>query len=280
MVLRIEDLDPRAKNAERARLVIEDLKWLGLDWDEGPYYQSERIDAYNDALEKLAERGLVYPCFCTRSELHAASAPHASDGTYVYGGTCRNLTSREIAEKSLSRQPAARLRVPEADDPSGMICFDDLGYGRRREVLAQDCGDFLVRRSDGVIAYQLAVAVDDCLMGVNQVVRGRDLLSSSARQIYLARLLGFDPPHYGHVPLLVASDGRRLAKRDRDMNLGELQEVGIRPEDIIGRMAQALDLAGRGEAINAAEFARRFSWQAIRDHRNDVTVDEFFSFSR
>lgn len=283
MVLRIEDLDPRAKDAERARLVIEDLAWLGLDWDEGPYYQSERIGLYDDAIGRLAARGLTYPCFCTRSELHAASAPHASDGTYVYRGTCRNLTEREVAEKCLARPAATRLRVPEANDPSGTIAFEDYAYGPQLEVLAQDCGDFLVRRSDGVIAYQLAVVVDDCLMGVNQVVRGHDLLSSSARQIYLARLLGFEPPRYGHVPLLVAADGRRLAKRDHDMDLGALREAGVRPEEIVGRMARTLDLAEDGETLDAPEFARRFSWQAIRNHQGDVTVrtaDGYFSFSR
>ncbi len=183
MVLRIEDLDPRAQDRSVARLLMDDLTWLGLDWDEGPYFQSERGDLYADAIEHLGEQGLTYPCFCTRSELHAATAPHASDGTYVYQGTCRNLSPEEVARKSMVRRPATRLRVPDEDDPAGTVTFDDVVYGRCSEMLARECGDFLVRRSDGVVAYQLAVVVDDALMGVTQVVRGHDLLGSAPRQI-------------------------------------------------------------------------------------------------
>ncbi|HBO62457.1 MAG TPA: tRNA glutamyl-Q(34) synthetase GluQRS, partial [Olsenella sp.] len=138
--------------------------------------------------------------------------------------------------------PATRLRVPEADDPAGTVEFRDLAYGPRREVLARECGDFLVRRSDGVVAYQLAVVVDDALMGVTQVVRGRDLLGSCARQIYLGRLLSHPAPQYGHVPLLVAPDGRRLSKRDRDLDLGVLRERGVAPERIVGALAAAAGL--------------------------------------
>ena len=181
MVLRIEDLDPRAQDRSVARLLMDDLTWLGLDWDEGPYFQSERGDLYADAIERLGEQGLTYPCFCTRSELHAATAPHASDGTYVYQGTCRNLSPEEVARKSMVRRPATRLRVPDEDDPAGTVTFDDVVYGRCSEMLARECGDFLVRRSDGVVAYQLAVVVDDALMGVTQVVRGHDLLGSAPR---------------------------------------------------------------------------------------------------
>lgn len=274
MVLRIEDLDPRTKDPERARQIVDDLTWLGLDWDEGPLRQSDRDDVYLEALSRLEDLGVTYPCFCTRSELHAASAPHASDGTYIYQGTCRNLTREEVAERSKARPAATRLRVPGPDEELGTIDFVDLGWGPRHEVLARDCGDFLVRRSDGVIAYQLAVVVDDCLMGINQVVRGRDLLSSSGRQIYIARLLGFEPPTYGHVPLLVASDGRRLAKRDRDCDLGALREAGTAPEQIIGRLAEPLGLAEHGEELGADEFASRFSWDAVRRHHEDIVVTQ------
>ena len=213
LVLRIEDLDPRAQRREVAELLMRDLEWLGLTWDEGPYFQSERTVIYRAAVDKLTAQGLTYPCFCTRAELHAASAPHASDGTYLYQGTCRNLSAEEIARRAALRPPAMRLKVPPASDPAGTITWTDLAFGPQTEVLARECGDFLVRRSDGVFAYQLAVVVDDCLMGVNQVVRGSDLLGSSARQTYLARLLGYEPPTFGHVPLLVAPDGRRLSKR-------------------------------------------------------------------
>lgn len=211
MVLRIEDLDPRAQSRENARLIEDDLTWLGLDWDEGPYYQSERSDIYTEAIELLRSKGLTYPCFCTRSELHAATAPHASDGTYVYAGTCRGLSAAEVARKSLERPGATRLRVPEGQD--AFIAFDDLAYGHIEENLATECGDFLIQRSDGVVAYQLAVVADDALMGVTEVVRGHDLLGSVARQQYLQDLLNYPHPAYGHVPLLIAPDGKRLSKR-------------------------------------------------------------------
>lgn len=196
MIMRVEDLDPRAQDRAVAGLLMDDLAWLGLDWDEGPYFQSERGNLYAKAIAQLCEQGLTYPCFCTRSELHAATAPHASDGTYVYQGTCRNLSPKEIAEKSRLRAPATRLCVPNEDDPAGTVSFCDMVYGPCSEVLARECGDFLVRRSDGVVAYQLAVVVDDALMGVTQVVRGHDLLGSVPRQMYLQRKLGFASPSY------------------------------------------------------------------------------------
>lgn len=276
IVLRIEDLDPRAQSRERADLLMSDLTWLGLPWDEGPYYQSERGDAYAAALERLAERGLTYPCFCTRSELHAASAPHASDGTYLYQGTCRGLTPEEVAARSARRPPATRLVVPPEDDPAGTVEFVDLAFGPQRETLARDCGDFLVRRSDGVVAYQLAVVVDDALMGVNQVVRGRDLLGSSARQTYLARALGYEPPSYGHVPLLVAPDGRRLSKRDLDLDLGALRDRGVPPARVTGVLAWAAGLLEAPDEATPEELVERFSWDALAARRGDIVVNEDF----
>lgn len=276
MVMRVEDLDPRAQDRARAELLMRDLLWLGLDWDEGPYYQSERTECYREALGRLERQGLIYPCFCTRSQLHAASAPHASDGTYVYAGTCRNLTPQEVAARSLERKPALRLRVPAADDACGTICFDDAVYGPQCEVLATDCGDFLVRRSDGVFAYQLAVCVDDALMGVTQVVRGRDLLGSVARQTYLLQLLGANPPSYAHVPLLVAPDGRRLSKREQDLDLGALREAGVKPDRIVGRLAQQVGLAEPGEDVTPQQLLERFSWGVIRAHSGDIVVTTDF----
>lgn len=276
LVLRIEDLDPRAQNREVADALMRDLEWLGLTWDEGPYWQSGRGDLYAEALNALASRGLTYPCFCTRSELHAATAPHASDGTYVYAGTCRGLSDEEVARRSAVRPPATRLRVPDADNPAGTITFCDLAYGPQREVLAQECGDFLVRRSDGVIAYQLAVVVDDALMGVTEVVRGRDLLGSSARQIYLARLLGYPEPIYGHVPLLVAPDGRRLSKREHDLDLGALRARGVSAEKIVGALAAAAGLADPGCEATADELVSSFSWDTLVTHREDIVVGPGF----
>lgn len=272
MVLRIEDLDPRAQSRARADQIVQDLDWLGLDWDEGPVYQSERLGLYEDALARLSEQGAVYPCFCTRSQLHAASAPHASDGTYVYQGTCRNLTPREVAERSRLRPPALRLRVPEPSDPLGTIAFDDLVFGHVEEVLSRDCGDFLIRRSDGVFAYQLAVVVDDALMGVTEVVRGRDLLGSAARQTYLFSLLGYKAPVYAHVPLLVAADGRRLSKRDKDLDLGALRDAGVSSQHIIGALAHAVGLAEAGERVSPHELVSRFSWDEVARHRSDIVI--------
>ena len=276
MVLRIEDLDPRAQSRERAELLMDDLRWLGLDWDEGPYFQSDRSEIYRKALDELRERGLTYPCFCSRAELHAATAPHASDGTPVYAGTCRGLSDAEVARRSALRPPATRLRVPDEDDPTGTITFVDLAYGAQQEVLARECGDFLVRRSDGVVAYQLAVVVDDALMGVTQVVRGRDLLGSCARQIYLGGLLGYPAPEYGHVPLLVAPDKRRLSKRDKDLDLGVLRERGVCAARIVGTLAAAAGLCERGEDVMPGELVGSFSWDAIASHQEDVVVNRDF----
>ena len=274
MVMRVEDLDPRAASRERAELLMDDLRWLGLDWDEGPFWQSERGELYDEAIARLGAAGLTYPCFCSRAELHAASAPHASDGTPVYPGTCRGLAADEVAQRSAERPPATRLRVPDADDPAGTIEFSDLAYGPRREVLSRECGDFLVRRSDGVVAYQLAVVVDDALMGVTQVVRGRDLLGSCARQIYLGGLLGHAAPQYGHVPLLAAPDGRRLSKREKDLDLGFIRESGVSAERVVGLLASAAGLAEPGWEGRPAELLDDFSWPRLR--RDDIVVDKAF----
>lgn len=314
LILRIEDLDPRCADPARARQIMDDLRWLGLDWDEGPVYQHDRLDCYEDALRRLqdmrvgdlrpaaapepAGRGdagcgasgvasasmpavdvaapLVYPCFCSRAELHAASAPHASDGTPIYAGTCRNLTPDQVREKSARRPPALRLRVPAAGDPAGEVAFADRVYGPQRETLATECGDFLVRRSDGVFAYQLAVVVDDAQMGVTEVVRGRDLLGSVPRQIYVQRLLGYPQLAYAHVPMLVAPDGRRLSKRERDCDMGELKCMFGAPERLLGRLAAAAGLAPGDAPRAAAQLAETFSWELVRAHAGDIVIDDQF----
>jgi glutamyl-tRNA synthetase len=272
VVLRIEDLDPRAQDRTVAALLMDDLRWLGLDWDEGPYFQSERGELYLEALRELPPH--TYPCFCTRQELHAASAPHASDGTYVYQGTCRGLSPSEVARRSRLRPPATRLAVPEAGDAAADVRFCDLVFGAQRENLARGCGDFIVRRSDGVVAYQLAVVVDDALMGVDLVVRGSDLLGSVARQMYLQDLLGYPHPRYAHVPLLVTPEGRRLSKRDHDLDLGYLRSRLAGPEPLLGWLASLVSLAEPGEETSADELVGRFSWDALRAHREDVVVGD------
>ena len=228
-VLRIEDLDPDRSRAEYAEAIRDDLRWLGLDWDREMPLQSTQTPVYAEQFERLRKRGLIYPCFCTRNELHAASAPHASDGTLLYAGTCRNLTPAQIA--SQTRKPAWRIRVPEET-----ISFRDGVFGAVTQNLATACGDFILRRSDGVYAYQLAVVCDDALGGITQVVRGCDLLPSTPRQIWLGRELGFVQPAYYHVPLLVAPDGRRLSKRERDLDMEHLRRR-YTPEQLTGRLA-------------------------------------------
>ena len=171
------------------------------------------------------------------------------------------------------RPPATRLRVPDADDPTGVISFDDAVYGHHSEVLARECGDFLIRRSDGVVAYQLAVVVDDALMGITQVVRGHDLLGSVARQVYLQRLLGYPTPSYAHVPLLVDPDGRRLSKRDRDLDLGAIRDSGLGPNRVLGFLASLVGLAEKGEEASADDLVPRFSWDVIRMHRADLVME-------
>ena len=162
--------------------------------------------------------------------------------------------------------------MPEEDDPAGRIAFDDLVCGPHTQTLACDCGDFLVRRSDGVMAYQLAVVVDDALMGINQVVRGNDLLGSTARQIFLQELLGYERPTYAHVPLLVAPDGRRLSKRDRDLDLGEIRAHDAGPERLLGRLAATVGLAEPGEQVCAEQLVERFSWERVRACARDSVV--------
>ena len=274
IVLRIEDLDAERCPRKYADALEEDLRWLGLVWDEGgssggpngPYYQSECAAIYTESYNKLEAQGLVYPCFCSRAQLHAASAPHTSDGNVIYPGTCRGLTAEQIAEKRKKKAPAYRLMVPDED-----ITFTDGCMGPHTENLLHDCGDFYLRRADGVFAYQLAVVVDDARMGVTEVVRGADLLSSTPRQLWLYRELGLPAPEFYHMPLLLAVDGRRLSKRDGDESLEHLQ-ARYTPEQIIGRLAYACGLQNAPDPRTPAELADGFSWQRVP--QNDIILPE------
>ena len=264
MVLRLEDLDPDRCKQEYCDQVMRDLEWLGLDWDNQPVYQSRRTEIYAREFARLEERGLIYPCYCNRAERLAASAPHRSDGVVIYGGRCRTLSGEEREALAQTRRPAWRLQVPDEE-----YAFTDLLQGEYRENLEQACGDFILRRSDGVYAYQLAVVVDDALMGVNQVVRGQDLLDSTPRQNYIQDLLGYERPRYGHVPLLLAADGRRLAKRDRDQELGQLQQKYTAPE-LVGRLAHMAGLLDGPQAITPRELVPLFSWDKMP--KEDITM--------
>ena len=256
-LLRIEDLDAMRCPRSYAELIMDDLRWLGLDWDGEVLYQSNRSVIYAKYEQILREKGLLYPCFCSRAALHAASAPHLSDGRVVYAGTCRGLTTAQIEEKRRTRAPAVRVRVP-----GEKVAFTDRVFGAYCEDLTEMCGDFIIRRSDGVFAYQLAVVVDDALSGVNEVVRGVDLLSSTPRQIWLYRQFGFTPPDFCHIPLLCDHDGRRLSKRDADLDLGRLRQHFC-PEQVVGALAYAASLTDRPEPVAAQELIADFSWKRI-----------------
>lgn len=255
MLLRMEDLDPERTRPEYAESIRRDLAWLGLDWDRETAPQSTRSAVYDGYFEKLRELGLLYPCYCTRSRLHASDAPHGSDGQYIYDGRCRNLTEQERA--AFHRPPAWRVRVPDR-----VYSLRDLVYGDYSENLKKDCGDFIVRRADGVHVYQLAVVVDDGESGVTQVVRGQDLLSSAPRQRYLQDLWGFPHPEYAHVPMLVSADGRRLSKRDGDLDLEALRER-VAPEEVLGALAYAAGLIPEETPMAARDLVPLFAWDKL-----------------
>ena len=262
LVLRMEDLDTQRTSGEFADILRSDLRWLGLDWDRETPPQSRRTAVYDRYFEKLRDLGLLYPCYCTRSQLHNVNAPHLSDGTYVYAGTCRNLDRPPVG-----RLPSWRVMVPDRE-----FVVEDLCQGTFRQNLSTDCGDFVVRRADGCYVYQLAVTVDDGEAGVTEVVRGMDLLGSAPRQMYLQELFGFAQPQYGHVPMLLAPDGRRLSKRDKDLDLGQLRSR-MRPEELIGRLAFAAGLLERYVPISAKELATVFSWKNLHGgaiYLNDI----------
>lgn len=271
-ILRIEDLDTQRSKAEYARQIEDDLLWLGLEWDEGgidghghywPYVQSQRGEIYEAELKKLNEAALTYPCYCRRADIMATQAPHQSDGRVVYAGTCR--PDRQTIEAcggppvapSHTGPGATRLMVPDRD-----ITFTDKVYGRQTANLAAYCGDFVVRRADGQWAYQLAVVADDALMGITEVVRGSDLLLSTAQQLYLYSLLGYEAPSFAHIPLLCNVAGLRLAKRDEAMNLGELRKR-FSPREIIGRLALVTGLIDTYSPLTPAELIDAFDWGKI-----------------
>ena len=276
VILRIEDLDIARCPRRYGEQMCRDIQWLGLDWDEGPviggpsgpYEQSRRTALYQAALRRLEAQGLVYPCFCTRAELHAASAPHREDGQVVYPGTCRGLTAEQAAERArrTGRAPALRLWVPEEE-----ITFTDSHMGEYREWLPADCGDFLLRRSDGIFAYQLAVVVDDAAMGVTEVVRGADLLASTPRQLLLYRLLGLEAPAFYHFPLLLGSDGQRLSKRNADAGLDTLGERYTAPE-ILGKLAYLAGFNPSAEPRSGESLLEDFAWERVP--RADIRIPE------
>ncbi|OUM96579.1 MAG: tRNA glutamyl-Q synthetase [Thermobacillus sp. ZCTH02-B1] len=275
-VLRMEDIDgPRCK-PHFYDLILEDLRWLGIDWDEGPdvggpygpYVQSLRLADYDEALKRLEARGLLYPCYCSRAELLAvASAPHglASEGP-AYPGTCRHLTDEERRERERKKSPSLRFRLPDR-----AVAFEDGAAGPQRFAPGAG-GDFVVRRADGIVSYQLAVVVDDAAMAITDVVRGADLLDSTPRQLFLFEALGLNAPRYAHVPLLCGPDGKRLAKRHGALSIRALRERGVRPEQVVGAIAAVSGLHDRPEPIAARELIAGFRLEKVP--KEPVVVDE------
>ena len=265
-LLRIEDLDVPRCPRRLSLQCIEDLAWLGFTWDEEPLWQSQRSDIYQHYLDELQKQGLIYPCFCTRAQLIASQAPNLGDTQVVYNRACAHLSNEDVARLSQTRSPALRLRVPDAE-----VTFTDGLFGLQRENLARDCGDFILRRSDGLFGYQLAVVVDDALSGVNQVVRGRDILSATPRQLYLLEKLGFPAPEYVHIPLLMDHAGRRLAKRDKDLDLSALSRR-FTPEDILGMLAYSAGIIEENRPMTLEQLIPLFSWEKVK--RSDIRLPE------
>jgi glutamyl-tRNA synthetase len=266
-LMRVEDLDtPRVRTGMEGR-ILDELRWLGLDWDEGPdlggpvgpYRQSQLGGRYTEALKTLRAARLAYPCFCSRAEIAAAAtAPHGPvDEGPRYPGSCRGLAPAELTRRGGERRPAWRLAV----EP-GAVTFEDGVHGPCAFDVADTTGDFVVMRADGIAAYQLAVAVDDAAMGVTDVVRGDDLLPSTARQLLVYRALGLPAPRFAHVPLVVGEDGERLAKRHGALSLGELRDRGADPRAVVGLLASLSGLAAPGarrwpkELVDGFDLAR------------------------
>ena len=258
-VLRIEDLDAARCPfmGENTKYLLDDLAWLGLEFDGEVLWQSRRSEVYQTYFHVLEEKGLIYPCYCSRAELHAATAPHLSDGVPLYDRRCLKRAAAGLPAP-VGRKPAYRVRVPNEE-----IAVDDRLQGRYTENLERDCSDFVVRRSDGVHAYQLAVVVDDALSGVTEVVRGRDLLSSTPRQIFLQRELGFSHPVYAHIPLLTDAEGRRLSKREGDGCMERVRAAYKTAEPVIGALAASLGLLQAPEAISMHDLLPLFDWDKI-----------------
>ncbi len=260
VLLRVEDLDgPRVK-AGADEAAIADLRWLGLDWDQGPVYQRPRLARYREVLEQLVRRGLAYPCSCSRKDVErAASAPHAGDEGPVYPGTCRGRW-RDAAEAraETGREPCWRFAVPP-----GELEVADRFTGLRRWEPERQLGDFVVWKRDGEPAYQLAVVVDDGDQGVTEVLRGDDLLPSAARQLLLYQALGMPAPAFAHVPLVVGPDGRRLAKRHGDTTLRAFRDQSVPPDQLCGWLAAWSGLAQPGAAVRPAELVSGFALSRV-----------------
>ena len=281
IVLRFEDCDRLRMRPEAVEQTMSDLEWLGLRWDEGPergqtdgpYFQSCRTGIYDRVFEQLRARGLIYPCFCSRQDVRLAAAPHPGEDAPVYPGTCRNLTADEIALRMKNRAPAWRLRLEDET-----VRFRDALCGEQSCRILTERGDFPVRRSDGVYCYQFTAALDDALMGVSEVVRSNDLLSSTPWQICLQRLLGFPPPRYLHIPLLLDENGSRLAKREKSLSLRQIRRH-YTPEEVVGKLAFLARLQPAPEPCGLDALPPLFDAR-IRPREDIVLPPELFAACR
>lgn len=267
LIFRMEDLDPERSSAEFAQNIASALTRLGLNWDEGypdtGYSQGERTALYEDVFGQLLKKDMLYPCYCSRSERLAASAPHPGEQRTAPGCKCRHFSAAQRRElEAAGRRPAWKIKVPDKT-----ISFTDGHYGSFSENLAES-GDFIIKRSDGVFAYQLAVSFDDMDMGIDRIVRGRDLLSSTARQIWLISELGGMAPQYCHAPLLVTDGSRKLSKRFGDLNTDALLER-YSPEELLGYIAGLLGISD-GSAESAGSLLERFSWNSVA--KDDIII--------
>ncbi len=277
-ILRIEDLDSQRSKLQFSRLIEDDLQWLDIEWDEGgltnygnngPYSQSQRSPFYLEALTRLSKTGRLYPCRCRRADIMATQAPHQSDGRIVYAGTCRPNTSPPFPIPDLNTPTALRLFVPDE-----IINFTDRLQGQRAVNLAHHCGDFVMRRADFAWAYQLAVVVDDALMGITEVARGFDLLLSTAQQIYLYRLLGYPIPQFLHLPLICNTAGQRLSKRDKSMDMSYLRQH-FSAKELIGQIAYMCGLLPEAAPISPTELIPLFSLHKLPSQKY-LTVPNLF----
>lgn len=261
--MRIEDLDGPRVNARAAGQLIDDLRWLGLDWDDDPIYQSARRHYYDAKLQMLISHGDAYPCVCSRKEVEAAaSAPHAEDGSAVYPGTCRDrFANIPAAQQFAGKPPALRFRVVEGR----VVEFADAFAGQRSFDVSRELGDFVVAKADGTPAYQLAVVVDDAEMNVTDVVRGDDLLDSTPRQMLLYEALGMADriPTYYHLPLVVGADGRRLAKRHGDTRLSHYRTLGVPPGRVVAMLARWCGIMDAGDEVEPSALVGRFDLSSM-----------------
>lgn len=255
-IVRIEDLDAVRCPRSAGERMLSVLRAFGLSGDDEPLWQSERTGAYDEKIAVLQQNARLYPCYCSRAELHAAEAPRTKDGGVIYAGTCKRLSVAARAAAEKMRKPCLRIEVPDTE-----ICFTDGLQGDVRQNLAHACGDFILRRSDGVYAYQLAVVADDGDSGVTEVVRGDDLLYSTPRQIWLGNLLGYRAPAYYHIPLVCDAAGRKLSKSEGDGITRWLNRET--PQRILGTLGFAAGILSQDRAATLEELTALFSWEKV-----------------